>query len=131
MNERLQRLVTAWMDRARADLGAARLLIAGQPAYPAVALFHCQQAGEKALKAYLAAQDQPLQKTHDLETLIEQCETFDPGCGRFRSVAAELTPFATEFRYPSSEPDPPLDQAQVGIEHAQQLFDYIIQRLAG
>jgi HEPN domain-containing protein len=38
--------VRGWLERARRDLRAARLLIAGD-AY-AEALFHCQQAVEKA-----------------------------------------------------------------------------------
>lgn len=37
-----------WLDRARHDLRAARLLLAGDA--NAEALFHCQQAVEKALK---------------------------------------------------------------------------------
>lgn len=41
----------AWLDRARRDLRAARLLIAGEAS--AEALFHCQQAVERALKAFL------------------------------------------------------------------------------
>jgi HEPN domain-containing protein len=41
----------AWLDHARRDLRAARLLTAGDA--HAEALFHCQQAVEKALKAFL------------------------------------------------------------------------------
>lgn len=40
-----------WLTRARRDLHAAALLIAGE-AYED-ALFHCQQAAEKAIKAFL------------------------------------------------------------------------------
>jgi HEPN domain-containing protein len=40
-----------WLDRARRDLRAVRLLIAGE--VYAEALFHCQQAAEKALKGFL------------------------------------------------------------------------------
>jgi HEPN domain-containing protein len=41
----------AWFDRARHDLRSAKLLIAGDEY--AEALFHCQQAAEKALKGFL------------------------------------------------------------------------------
>jgi len=40
----------AWLSKADQDLGAARMLLDG---YPDVSLFHCQQAVEKALKAFL------------------------------------------------------------------------------
>lgn len=41
------------------------------------ALFHCQQAIEKALKAFLTWHDEPFRKTHDLGELGTQCVTLD------------------------------------------------------
>jgi HEPN domain-containing protein len=41
----------AWLTRSRHDLRSAKLLIAGEE--HAKALFHCQQAAEKALKGFL------------------------------------------------------------------------------
>jgi HEPN domain-containing protein len=41
----------AWLDRARRDLRSAKVLI-GAEEY-AEALFHCQQAAEKAVKGFL------------------------------------------------------------------------------
>jgi HEPN domain-containing protein len=43
---------------------AERLLKA--PALFGAAVFHCQQAAEKALKGFLAWHDTPFRKTHDL-----------------------------------------------------------------
>ena len=51
----------AWLDRARRDLRAAQLLTAGDS--NAEALFHCQQAVEKALKAFLTFHDRTFRKT--------------------------------------------------------------------
>jgi HEPN domain-containing protein len=34
------------------------------------AIYHSQQAAEKALKGYLAFRDQPLERTHDRERLF-------------------------------------------------------------
>ena len=56
----------AWLDRARSDLQAARLPIAGDA--NAEALFHCQQAVEKALKAFLTFHEKAFRRTHDLST---------------------------------------------------------------
>ena len=36
-----------------------------------VAVYHCQQAAEKALKAYLVFYDQRVAKTHDVGLLLE------------------------------------------------------------
>ena len=68
-----------WLDRARRDLRAVRLLIAGE--VYAEALFHCQQAAEKALKAFLTFHDQPFRKTHDLASLGRQCANIDATLG--------------------------------------------------
>jgi HEPN domain-containing protein len=40
-------------------------------------MFHCQQAAEKALKAFLTFHDQPFRKTHDLASLGKQCANID------------------------------------------------------
>ena len=64
-----------WLDRARRDLRAAKLLIAGDA--NAEALFHCQQAVEKALKAFLTFHQKPFRKTHDLGDLSMACLAID------------------------------------------------------
>lgn len=65
----------AWLARARSDLQAAKLLINGN-AY-AEALFHCQQAAEKALKAFLTFHQKPFRKTHVLGELSTVCQAID------------------------------------------------------
>jgi HEPN domain-containing protein len=65
----------AWLDRARRDLRAAGLLAAGDA--NAEALFHCQQAVEKALKAFLTFHERAFRKTHDLSDLSPECLAID------------------------------------------------------
>jgi HEPN domain-containing protein len=36
----------AWLDKARADIRAAEILVAAEPSMPGIAAFHCQQAAE-------------------------------------------------------------------------------------
>lgn len=43
-----------WITKAEEDLAAARRLLQDDP-LPTPAAFHCQQAAEKALKAFLVA----------------------------------------------------------------------------
>jgi len=47
------------------DLGSAKRLISGDEPFLDTAVYHCQQAAEKALKAYLTLKDAPFQKIHD------------------------------------------------------------------
>jgi predicted nucleotidyltransferase len=51
----------AWLAKARIDLRAARADLNASPPITSDALFHCQQAVEKALKGFLAAKEKPLQ----------------------------------------------------------------------
>jgi len=38
----------AWLERVKADLETAAILLAADPPQPGSALFHCQQAVEKS-----------------------------------------------------------------------------------
>jgi len=52
-----------WLRRAAADLRGAEVDLAADPPLAGDAVFHCQQAAEKALKAFLAWHDVPFRKT--------------------------------------------------------------------
>ncbi|MCK0509195.1 HEPN domain-containing protein [Aromatoleum anaerobium] len=118
-----------WLNRARDDLGAAAKLLRGNDAYPATASYHCQQAAEKALKAVLATGDQPIPKTHDLRVLVERAAGIDPDLLMLQDIAEQLTPLATEFRYPSDVPDPTRDEARRALNMARELFRVIAEHM--
>lgn len=90
-----------WLLKANNDLNAAKILCEANCLD--VAIYHTQQASEKALKGFLAAWKQPLVKTHDLVALVALCKQFDPKIARIGSLAEKLTPFAVIFRYPDVE----------------------------
>ncbi len=46
-------LVKSWLTKANHDLGSARQLSHGPDPYFDTAIYHCQQAAEKALKGFL------------------------------------------------------------------------------
>jgi HEPN domain-containing protein len=56
-----------WLDKTALDLRGARVDLQAAPPPLEDALFHCQQAIEKAFKAYLAWHDSPFRKTHSLQ----------------------------------------------------------------
>jgi HEPN domain-containing protein len=64
-----------WLDKASEDLASARVL-AGSGHF-ANALFFCQQAAEKSLKAFLTWHERPFRRTHDLEELGQACAAID------------------------------------------------------
>ena len=69
MSAEQQALVEAWWTKASHDLAAGRALLAASPPPLDIAVYHCQQAAEKAIKAWLVWKDMPFPKTHDLEAL--------------------------------------------------------------
>ena len=71
-----------------------RSIWGAQPPLTADALFHCQQAVEKALKALLTWHDRPFRKTHDLGELGGQCVTLDPELEVPLRTASPLTEYA-------------------------------------
>ena len=60
MDEADLELVKDWLTRAHQDLRAAHF--AAAEILLDVAIYHCQQAGEKAVKAYLQWRDEPFAK---------------------------------------------------------------------
>jgi HEPN domain-containing protein len=100
-DEKVQ-LTKGWLAKADEDLRAVERLM-HPPEMFGSAAFHCQQAFEKALKAYLVWNDTPFRKTHNLEELVRQCEAFDLRFHELLTLARQLSPFITEFRYPDIE----------------------------
>jgi len=62
--------------------------------------FHCQQAAEKILKAYLVAKGMPPRFTHDLLLLLEGILPCCADAETLRDDLASLMPYAVEVRYP-------------------------------
>lgn len=118
-----------WMVKARHDLLAASTLLQASPSLPDIAAYHCQQAVEKALKAFLFWHDKPFRKTHDLEMLGLQCLGIDAELETLLDQAAVLTPLAWQYRYPGPVAEPTTDDALEALELARGVVDAIAQRL--
>ena len=121
--------VLAWLSRARDDLGAADKLLSGDTPFPATSADHGQQAAEKALKALIAGTGKPVPRTHDLRVLLGLCVQIDHTLDGPADACDDLTPFATEFRYPTDSPDPDPEQVGQALELARQVLAAIEQRI--
>jgi HEPN domain-containing protein len=78
MQDAKQELVQQWLLKASHDLIAARTLIERGPVVFDMAAYHCQQAAEKAVKAFLVFNDQDPDKTHDVDRLLDHAARFEP-----------------------------------------------------
>jgi HEPN domain-containing protein len=100
------------LAHAEADLHFARLGQKDADTMEILIAFHTQQGIEKALKAVLVQHEVEFPKTHDLEELVELIERAGLVWPPELNKAIELTPFATQGRYPGF--DEPITRAEVG-----------------
>ena len=126
MDDTKREWVRSWLTKAHSDLRSARALVALSEPATDTAIYHCQQAAEKALKAYLAFRDQPLERTHDLERLLELATELEPALAPLETQADVLNPYATAFRYPDTlgVHFPSVAEVDNAIEHAQAIYDF-------
>lgn len=92
-------------------------------------MFHCQQAAEKAWKAFLFWNDIPFRKTHDLRELGIACASVDPSLAALAEQAEDLTAFAWVFRYPGAPEEPAVEEARDALALAREVFQAVIARL--
>lgn len=124
MDKVKRRLVLGWLSKAESDLLAARLLIEDEKRLLDIGVYHCQQAAEKAIKAWLTFQDIIFPKTHDLETLLHLSADSLPEASLYSRHARMLTPLATEFRYPGDRPEPEPERARQALSLASELYTH-------
>lgn len=121
--------VDGWFEKARADLRGADVDLEADPPLVEDALFHCQQAVEKAMKGFLTAHDSIFRKTHDLDELASACETIDARLKDILEKARDLTVFAWEFRYPGDAEVPSKEEAVDVLKTARAACDALSGRL--
>jgi HEPN domain-containing protein len=121
----------AWMIKAWRDLETARRAATGEPPFYDVAVYHCQQAAEKAVKAFLVHHEKSYEKTHDIEVLADLACEVDSSFSKLADAADALTPYATRFRYPNAtfavEPQP--TEYTEALQHAQAIYDFVLNLL--
>ena len=118
-------LARQWVAKARNDLLNADNNLGAEEIPFDTVCFHCQQAAEKLLKAYLTAYGQTPPHTHDLLLLLESILPFSVDAERLRDSLALLMPYAVEIRYPDDWFQPSLEDAQEARGAAEQVFIWI------
>ena len=113
-------LVEEWLRKARRDLYMAALAAQNPAAAPDAWGFHCQQAAEKALKAFLHFHEREVERTHDVDFLVLECSAIDPAFGAWSEVAGMLTAFAVQYRYPGPA-DPTEEKLREAMRAAESL----------
>lgn len=131
MDETRRQLLRSWLTKAANDLKSARVLRADPEGPLDSAIYHCQQAGEKAVKAFLVFKEIPPAKTHDIRKLAIEAAEIEPLFDKLIPAAATLTPYAWEFRYPDdlAETYPTPEEFDEALKHAQTIYDFVLKLL--
>lgn len=120
--------IRLWLTKADHDRMGAEAALDREPPVTDVAAFHCQQAVEKTLKAYLIHKGERIERTHDLVELMATCARHDPSFQSMSDRVAPLTPYAVRFRYPGPA-DPPYEEVKVALEIVQEIALFVRMRL--
>ena len=99
-------LTAEWLDKAQEDYSVATGLLRRRKIPVSSICFHCQQAGEKYLKALLQERDVRFGRTHDLEELLRLAGGKAP---RLLSLADDfrlLSDYSVRYRYPGFDATP-------------------------
>ncbi|MCL2793038.1 MAG: HEPN domain-containing protein [Spirochaetaceae bacterium] len=129
----MKKLVEDWIFMAGRDLKTAEILIKEDSPLTNIIAFHCQQAIEKYLKAYLIEKNIPLIKTHDLIRLNNMIKEIK-NLGIDEKKLIIINEVYIETRYPSELgllPDglPATEQVEEFIKYTKEIKDIITNEL--
>lgn len=96
----MKRQTAQWILKAEEDWEGARELAARTPPLRDLTCFHCQQAAEKYLKAWLQELGLVVPRTHNLHDLLNLLLPHDAALAPLRRVLIALSRYAVEYRYP-------------------------------
>jgi HEPN domain-containing protein len=92
--------VMEWIQLADEDLYSAGILNSAPRKPFEIICYHCAQAIEKYLKAYLIYNDKTPEKTHNLRFLNDLCIEIDKEFQNITSFCDYINRFANDIRYP-------------------------------
>jgi len=122
-------LINSWIKKAEKDLLTAQHELSFPDAVTESVCFHCQQAAEKFLKAYLIHLGILFIKTHEIGELITKCESKDKEISAFKEEADKLTDYAIEVRYPEELLEPTSEEAKEAFEIATKIKEFVLNRI--
>lgn len=134
MADALHLSTRAWLTKAHSDLRTAEILSKDDAAPLDTAIYHCQQCGEKAVKAFLHHQGAAIQKTHHITRLVESATTLNAAFSDFADDADLLSPLATAFRYPDETDwnaplQPSEEEFNEALAAARRIYDFVLSVL--
>lgn len=118
-----------WLKKAESDLRIVghELKLPEDETVKDVACFHCQQAVEKYLKAFLIFHEVEFPRTHNVEYLLEQSAKIDTD---FSDIDIdELSDFGVNIRYPDDFYVPEIDEVRFYYDLANRIKSLVLEKI--
>ena len=117
------------LKKAENDLKDAKILYNSNEASAEGICFHCQQAVEKYLKAYLVYNNKEINKTHDISELLKDCKNVDNVFSKLEKLNIDdMTNYAVIVRYDDII-EPSGEDAKEAISIAEQVKTFINEKI--
>lgn len=123
----MKQLTAEWLAKAEEDYSVGAGLLRRRKIPANSICFHCQQAGEKFLKAVLQEKGVRFGKTHDLEEILALCVGEAPQFALLLDDLALLGDYAVRYRYPGI--DATKAQARHAVEAAKRVRGAVLALL--
>jgi len=127
MNDATKDFINQWIAKANEDLLVVNKLTELEFIAKSTVCFHCQQAVEKFLKAFLIANQIEIRKTHNIEFLLSECGDID---GIFTEIDTKnLNDFGVDIRYPGDMYTPTNEETLEYKEIAFRIKEIVEERI--
>ena len=121
--------IVEWLNKANSDLKVVEheLNLQEKEIVKDAVCFHCQQAVEKYLKAFLIYNKVKPERTHDINHLLDQCANIDK---KFTNIEIrELSSFGVDIRYPSDFYIPDMEDVKFYYDLTKRIKELVITKL--
>jgi HEPN domain-containing protein len=121
--------IVQWIIKGDHDLGTAKVTYLYIPEYLDTVTFHCQQAIEKYLKAYLIFQTIEFRFVHDLIYLLDLITQKDSDFEMYYDTLSELQGYAVEIRYPNETIYLSNEKVENAMIIAKNLREFVVKKI--
>ena len=117
-----EKYIQEWINKANKDIKAVEKLEKEED-ITEIVCFHCQQAVEKYLKALLLSNNEDIQKTHNIDILLNKCKKYNQE--RERYIGNPLSDYVVDLRYPDTAYIPTVEETKEAIELMNKIISVI------
>jgi len=124
-------LIEKWFKKACSDLRTAfHMFYDIYPKEIEITCYHCQQAVEKVLKAYLLYHDIEPPYIHDLGALCKLCSEYDDKFIPLYTDCQKLTIYASMTRYPNNI-EITEEETKIVLKKTYEIYNFVYGLIPG